>query len=43
MRLPLDKARELLREFNAKLDAAEDESEDTLIFTTFFHPPTSTE
>jgi hypothetical protein len=41
--LPLDKARELLREFNANLDAAEDETEDTLIFTTFFHPPTSTE
>jgi hypothetical protein len=41
--LPLDKARELLREFNAKLDAAEDETEDTIIFTTFFHPPTSTE
>ena len=28
-RLPLEKARELLHEFNAKLDAAEDESEDT--------------
>ena len=30
-------------EFNAQLDAAEDEAEDTLIFTTFFHPPTSSE
>jgi DNA-binding transcriptional ArsR family regulator len=43
VRLPLDKARELLREFNAKLDAAEEESAETLIFTTFFHPPSSTE
>ena len=43
VRLPLEKARELLHEFNAKLDAAEDESEDTFIFTTFFHPPSSTE
>ena len=43
VRLPLEKARELLHEFNAQLDAAEDEAEDTLIFTTFFHPPSSTE
>jgi DNA-binding transcriptional ArsR family regulator len=43
VRLPLEKARELLHEFNAKLDEAEDEAEDTLIFTTFFHPPTSTQ
>ena len=41
VRLSLEKARELLREFNAKLDAAEDDAEDTLIFTTFFHPPSS--
>jgi len=43
VRLPLEKARELLREFNLKLDEAEDESEDTLVFTTFFHPPSSTD
>jgi hypothetical protein len=43
VRLSLDKARELLHEFNAQLDEAEDESEDTFVFTTFFHPPSSTE
>jgi len=43
VRLSLPKARELLHEFNAKLDAAEDESEDTMVFTTFFHPPSSTD
>ena len=43
VRLSLEKARELLHEFNARLDEEEDESEDTFIFTTFFHPPTSTE
>jgi DNA-binding transcriptional ArsR family regulator len=43
VRLSLEKARELLHEFNAQLDAAEDEAEDTFIFTTFFHPPTSSE
>jgi DNA-binding MarR family transcriptional regulator len=42
VRISLERARELLHEFNAKLDAAEDESEETLVFTTFFHPPTST-
>ncbi len=41
VRLSVDKARELLREFNEALDDAEDESEETLVFTTFFHPPTS--
>src|SRR5438067_7502179 len=41
VRLSLEKARELLREFNEKLDAAEDESAETLVFTTFFHPPSS--
>jgi DNA-binding transcriptional ArsR family regulator len=43
VRLPLEKARELVREFNAKLDEAEDESAGTLVFTTFFHPPSSTD
>jgi DNA-binding MarR family transcriptional regulator len=41
VRLPLEKARELLREFNASLDEAEDDAADTLVFTTFFHPPSS--
>jgi len=43
VRLSVEKARELLREFNQKLDAAEDDSEDTLVVTTFFHPPSSTD
>ena len=43
VRLSLDKARELLRDFNEALDEAEDESEETFVFTTFFHPPTSTD
>src|SRR6476620_1765932 len=38
VRLSVEKARELLREFNQKLDAAEDDSQDTLLVTTFFHP-----
>jgi DNA-binding transcriptional ArsR family regulator len=43
VRLPLEKARELLSSFNESLDAAEDESAETFIFTTFFHPPTSSD
>src|SRR6476659_6158863 len=39
VRLSVEKA----REFNQKLDAAEDDSEDTLVVTTFFHPPSSTD
>jgi DNA-binding transcriptional ArsR family regulator len=42
VRLSVEKARELLREFNAKLEAAEDDSEETMVVTNFFHPPTST-
>ena len=43
VKLSLEKARELLREFNERLEEAEDESEEPLVFTTFFHPPTSTD
>jgi len=43
VKLSLEQARELLREFNEKLEQAEDESEETFIFTTLFHPPTSTD
>jgi DNA-binding transcriptional ArsR family regulator len=43
VRISLDKARALLEEFNQKLEAAEDESEDTFVFTTLFHPPSSTD
>ena len=43
VRLSLDKARELLREFSAALDDEEDEAEEPFVFTTFFHPPTSTD
>jgi len=43
VRLSLEKARELLHEFNGKLDAEEDESQGTFVFTTFFHPPSSTD
>jgi hypothetical protein len=42
VRLSVEDARELLREFNTKLDEAEDESEDAVVVTTFFHPPSST-
>ena len=41
VKLSLDKARELLSEFNARLDEEEDESAETFVFTTVFHPPTS--
>jgi DNA-binding transcriptional ArsR family regulator len=41
VRLSIEKARELLREFVKKLEDAEDESEDVLVFTTVFHPPAS--
>ena len=43
VKLSLEQARELMREFNQRLEEAEDESEETFIFTTFFHPPTSTD
>jgi DNA-binding transcriptional ArsR family regulator len=43
VRISLDKARELLGEFNRQLEAAEDESEETFIFTTVFHPRSSTD
>jgi DNA-binding transcriptional ArsR family regulator len=43
VKLSLDKARDLMREFNERLEEAEDESEETFIFTTLFHPPTSTD
>ena len=43
VRLSLDKARELLREFSAALDDEEDEAEEPFVFTTFFHPPTLTD
>jgi DNA-binding transcriptional ArsR family regulator len=41
VKLPLERARELLREFAKKLEESEDESAETLIFTTVFHPPAS--
>jgi len=41
VRLSLDRARQLLREFNDGLEEAEDDAEETFVFTTFFHPPTS--
>jgi DNA-binding transcriptional ArsR family regulator len=41
VKLPLDKARELLREFTRKLEDAEDDDAETLVFTTLFHPPAS--
>ncbi len=43
VKLSLERARELLREFNEKLEAAEDESQEPFVFTTLFHPPTSTD
>jgi DNA-binding transcriptional ArsR family regulator len=43
VKLSLERARELLREFNERLEDAEDESEEPFVFTTFFHPPTSTD
>src|SRR5437763_10016713 len=36
VRLSVEQARELLREFNQKLDEAEDDSQGTLVVTTFF-------
>jgi DNA-binding transcriptional ArsR family regulator len=42
VRLSIETARELLREFNTNLDEAEDAREDALVVTTFFHPPSST-
>lgn len=41
VKLSLEKARELVSEFHEKLQEAEDESQETFVFTTFFHPPTS--
>jgi DNA-binding transcriptional ArsR family regulator len=41
LKLPLERARELLREFAKKLEDSEDEEAETLVFTTFFHPPAS--
>jgi DNA-binding transcriptional ArsR family regulator len=41
VKLPLDKARELLSHFNERLEEEEDESAETFVFTTVFHPPTS--
>jgi hypothetical protein len=41
VKLPLDRARELLREFTRKLEDAEDDDAETLVFTTLFHPPAS--
>ena len=43
VKLPLEKARELLSQFNARLEEEEDESAETFVFTTVFHPPTSTD
>ena len=41
VKLTVETARELLREFIKKLEDAEDENEETLVFTTVFHPPAS--
>jgi DNA-binding transcriptional ArsR family regulator len=41
VKLPLEKARELLSQFNQQLEDDEDESSETFVFTTVFHPPTS--
>jgi DNA-binding transcriptional ArsR family regulator len=42
VKMSLETARELVREFHARLDELEDESQETtFVFTTFFHPPTS--
>lgn len=41
VKLPLEKARELLGHFNERLEEEEDESAETFVFTTMFHPPTS--
>jgi hypothetical protein len=43
VKLSLEKARELTHELNERLEEAEDESQETFVFTTFFHPPTSTD
>jgi DNA-binding transcriptional ArsR family regulator len=43
LKLSLERARELVREFHERLEAEEDESAETFVFTTFFHPPTSTD
>jgi len=43
VKLALEDARRLVREFHAKLEEAEDETQETFVFTTFFHPPTSTD
>jgi DNA-binding transcriptional ArsR family regulator len=41
VKMSVDTGRELLREFVKKLEDAEDESQDVLVFTTVFHPPAS--
>ena len=43
VKLSLEKARELLTQFNDRLEEEEDESAETFVFTTTFHPPTSTD